>query len=110
MAVEIARRLREEVEKLGFGPSEVSLPTPEEAVFRLDRDPSDGSQSLVGEWRDDRGIKQGELLFHADGSFLVEQDVALPHPQRRQWFVEAVSAWGKAGQIKAEARLLPMPD
>lgn len=107
---QIAGRLAEEIERLGFDASDVTLPTPDEAIYRLDRDPSDGSQSLVGVWRDERGMKQGELLFHADGTFFVEQDVALPHPSRRQWFVEAVNAWGKAGQIKAEARLLPMPE
>lgn len=107
---EIAQRLDDEVEKLGFDPVAVSLYPPEEAVYRLDRDPYSGAESLVGEWRDEHGIKLGELLFHADGSFFVEQDVARPHPSRRQWFVEAVNAWGRDGQIKAEARLLPMPE
>ena len=102
--------LHQEVEKLGFDSLDVTLQAADEAVYRLDRDPSDGSHSLVGEWRDERGMKLGELLFHADGSFFVEQDVARPHPSRQQWFVEAVNAWGRAGEVKAEARLLPMPD
>ncbi len=110
VATAIADRLLEEVDKLGFDSGSVLLQSPDEAVYRLDRDPYNGTLSLVGEWRDERGIKQGELLFHADGSFFVEQDVARPHPKRRQWFVEAVNAWGSDGQIKAEARLLPMPE
>jgi hypothetical protein len=110
LAAGIGGRLVEEVGKLGFAVGEVSLQSPEEAVYRLERDPSNASLSLVGEWRDERGIKLGELLFHADGSFFVEQDVARPHPRRAQWFVEAVSAWGRGDTIKAEARLLPMPE
>ncbi len=107
---EIAACLLEEVEKIGFAAQEVVLQSPEDAVYRLERDPANGSYSLVGEWRDERGIKLGLLLFHADGSFFVEQDVVRPHPQRSRWFVEAVNAWGREGKIKAEARLLPMPE
>lgn len=110
LAVEILASLGETVARLGFDPRDVVLSPPGAAVYRLDRDPADGSHTLVGEWRDDRGIKQGELLFRADGSFFVEHDVVLPHPRRRQWFVEAVNAWGRAGEIRAEARLLPMPE
>lgn len=109
-AGQIVHSLHDEIEKLGFDTREVTLQSADEAVYRLDRDPSDGTHSLVGEWRDDKGIKQGELLFHADGSFFVEQDVARPHPKRSRWFVEAVNAWGREGHIKAEARLLPMPE
>lgn len=110
LAETIGECLLAEVDKLGFAAGEVALQPPNEAVYRLDRDPSNASLSLVGEWRDERGIKLGELLFHADGSFFVEQDVARPHPQRAKWFVEAVSAWGRDGTIKSEARLLPMPE
>ncbi len=110
LAGKILASLHAEVEKLGFDPADIALQAADEALYRLDRDPSDGSHSLVGEWRDERGMKLGELLFHADGSFFVEQDVARPHPSSRQWFVEAVNAWGRAGEVKAEARLLPMPE
>ena len=109
-AGQIALLLQSELDKLGFEPSSVGLLSPDEAVYRLERDPYNGEDSLVGEWRDDRGLKFGQLLFHADGSFYVEQDVARLHPRKSKWFVEAVNAWGREGQIKAEARLLPMPD
>lgn len=109
-AREIAGRLYDEIEKLGFDLGTVCLHSPDDAIYRLQRDPSNGEQSLVGEWRDERGIKQGSLVFHADGSFFVEQDVAQPHPGKARWFVEAVNAWGRDGQIRAEARLLPMPE
>ena len=110
LAWEIAARLSYEVDKLGFEGGEVMLQVPDDALYRLERDPSDGSSSLVGVWRDERGLKLGELLFHQDGTFHVEHDVALPHPHRRQCFVEAVSAWGKGQTIKSEPRLLAMPD
>ena len=101
--------LRSEVEKLGFEDDELVLLPPVDAVYHLEKDPADGRFSLVGEWRDDRGMKFGSLLFHADGSFFVEQDIIRPHPAKKQWFVEAVSAWGRDDNIKSEARLLPMP-
>lgn len=110
LVAEISECLLGEVEKLGFSTEEVMLQPPGDAVYRLQRDPADGSYSLVGEWRDQQGIKQGELLFHADGSFYVEQDVARPHPRRSRWFVEAVNAWGKDGKLKVESRLLPLPE
>jgi hypothetical protein len=62
----------------------------------------------VGEWRDRKGQKQGNLVFHADGSFFVEYDVVRAHPRDARWFVEAVNAWGQGTDIRAEARLLPM--
>ena len=109
-AGEILARLGEEVARLGFDPSEVVLQPAEAAVDRLEKDPASGQYSLVGDWLDKRGGKRGCLLFHADGSFFVEQDIVRPHPSRKRWFVEAVNAWGRSGNIKAEARLLPVPE
>lgn len=110
LAAEVVRRLHDVIEKLGFDTQVQALLTPDEAIYRLERDPANGEYSLIGDWRDPQGIKVGELLFHADGSFYVEQDVAQPHPSRARWFVEAVNAWGRDGQVKAEARLLPLPE
>lgn len=110
LADEILNRLQDETHKLGFGGSEVTLKLPAEAVYRLERDPADGGYSLVGDWLDGKGMKQGSLLFHADGSFFVEQDIIKPHPVKKRWFVEAVNAWGRDADIRAEARLLPMPE
>lgn len=110
LAAEIVRSLHSEIEKLGFEPTNVTLHSPDEAVYRLERDPANGEDTLVGEWRDERGVRFGELLFHADGSFFVEHDVVKPHPSKKKWFVEAVNAWGRNGTIRAEARLLPLPE
>lgn len=109
-AEEIVKRLRYEVAELGFDPQEITINSPTKAEYRLERDPSNGAYSLVGDWLDDRGMKIGSLLFHSDGSFFVEHDVIRPHPTKRRWFVEAVNAWGKDAEIKAEARLLPQPE
>jgi hypothetical protein len=109
LADEIVRRLHGEVMKLGFAASEVRIRQPDEADFRLERDPSTSEYALVGDWFDEHGGRLGGLLFHADGSFYAEHDVVRPHPAKRCWFVEAVNAWGKGARIKSEARLLPMP-
>jgi hypothetical protein len=104
----VCRMLQEEVHKLGFPPEELRLMGADQASFRLERDPASGDHSLVGEWRDPHGGKVGSLAFHADGSFFAEQDVVRVHPKRPRWFIEAVTAWGRGDQIKAEPRLLPM--
>ena len=82
-------------------------PSPGRAEFKLSRDPYDGSYSLIGTWRDSRGHKQGEILFHGDGSFFAEYDVISEHPAKPHWFIEAVTAWGNHQQLNAELRLLP---
>ena len=110
LADNVIHSLHDEAEKLGFNVREILLQTPEEADYRLSRDPANGAYSLVGIWRNEQGMKQGELLFHSDGSFMVEYDVAKPHPKRKQWFVESLCAWGKDALIKSEAKLLPMPE
>ncbi len=77
--------------------------------FTLEQDPASGQPSLVGVWRDARGYKQGEALFHADGSYYAEHDVVRPHPHKPRWFVEAITAWGKGDEVKCDPRLIPMP-
>jgi len=88
-------------------PADCIDPSMERARFELSRDPYDGGYSLVGVWRDDRGNKQGEILFHNDGSFFAEYDVISEHPTKPQWFIEAVTAWGNRQHLKTELRLLP---
>lgn len=73
----------------------------------LRTDPFDDSQSFYGEWRDPHSRMLGNLTAHASGEFFAEYDVLCVHPTDRRWFVEAVTAWGRTGVIKAELRLLP---
>jgi len=73
----------------------------------LRTDPFDSSRSFYGEWHDANGKLLGNLTAHASGEFFAEYDVLLEHPTDRRWFVEAVTAWGRPGVVKAELRLLP---
>lgn len=107
LACAVCRALSDEMTKLGFAPGSVPIGAPGSASYRLNRDPASGLNSLVGEWRDTRGQKLGGLVFHADGTFFVEYDVVRPHPRDPRWFVEAVNAWGRDAEIRAEPRLLP---
>ncbi len=108
LAEAICRSLREELRKLGFADDVVAIPDPDAASYRLDRDRASGTDSLVGEWRDAHGQLLGMLLFHDDGSFFAEHDVIKLHPANPRWFVEAVNAWGRDHEIRAEPRLMPM--
>ncbi len=47
---------------------------------------------------------------NSDGTFYAEYDVVKAHPAKTGFFVESVTAWGNAGQIKAETKLLAMPE
>jgi hypothetical protein len=105
--IEICNKLFAEMDKLGLKRDLIN-PRLERASFEMSRDPATGEYSLVGVWRDKNGLKQGTILFHADGSFFAEYDVVCEHPKKPQWFVEAVTAWGNSGLIKSESRLLPI--
>jgi hypothetical protein len=102
----VCRTLRDEVHRLGI--DDVSIGEFGDAAFWLDMDPASGKPSLIGEWRDDKGMKVGGMAFHADGSFFAEHDVIRTHPSKPRFFVEAVTAWGRDQDIKSEPRLLPM--
>ena len=106
LARAICRAMQEEVVKLGLG--DVRVGDPGSAVYRLSTDPTSGQDSLLGEWRDQQGQKQGELTFHADGSFYAEYDVIRAHTKNGHLFVEAVNALGRDCDIRAELRIMPM--
>lgn len=74
--------------------------------YSLVKDDYSGEYSLQGVWYNPSGYKQGMLLFHPDGNFFAEYDVVKPHPKKDQWFVEAITAWGKDSVLNAEARLI----
>lgn len=110
LAEQIHERLGDELWRSGFTAREVTLLPPAQATYRLDKDSFTGAPALVGCWRDAQGGRLGSLVFHADGSFFVEQDIIKPHPRKKAWFVEAITAWGRELTIQAELRLLPMPE
>lgn len=108
LAHAICHALQEQVVRIGFTDGDVAIGNPDLAIYRLSRDPASGEHSLLGEWRDARGQKLGELTFHTNGSFYAEYDVIRTHPGNERLFVEAVNAWGRDGRISAEPRLLSM--
>jgi hypothetical protein len=102
----ICDALRQEVSKIGL-PATCIDPDFNRAEYSLSRDPASGEDSLIGIWRNQKRQKQGELRFHPDGSFFAEYDVICTHPEKPQWFVEAVTAWGRDNIVKSDPRLLP---
>ena len=107
----ICRRITENIVKLGFAlQSDIKLPDFEAAKFSLVTDPYTQGQDLVGYWYNADEQRIGQIKFHGDGSFYAEYDVVKPHPRKRQWFVEAINAWGREDNIKTEAKLLDIPN
>lgn len=97
-----------EMERNGLGRRELSVPSSARRAT-LRKDPFDGSEALYVDWSLAIGRPAGNVLLHANGMAFAEMDVLLPHPRKPQWFVEAVTAWGQRGSVKAELRLLAMP-
>jgi hypothetical protein len=115
IGVSICERLRAEIDALGFANDEsVGYPYYHLANFTLTKDPYTGDFNLTGYWcnkRDKNRIERiGRLQFNSDGSFYAEYDVVKPHPSKADFFIEAVTAWGKDDTVKTEARLLPMSE
>lgn len=109
--IAICQRLREEIDKLGFSAAEIKhYPNYDNAGFELIKDPYTGKHNLTGYWYDEfKKLRIGRLQFNSDGTFYAEYDVVKTHPGQSKWFVEGVTAWGKAGNIKSEAKLLSLP-
>ncbi len=104
----ICQALNRQILKLGFPPERADVRLGSHLQYSLERDPLSGLDALVGVWvHPTSGYKLGTLIFHVDDSFFAEYDVLQPHPSKRQWFVEAVTVWGKGDDIKGDPRLLP---
>lgn len=106
----ICQRITENIARLGF-PLQTRIDPPDfdAAQFSLVIDPFTQSQDLVGFWYNTGKQRVGQIKFHGDGSFYAEYDVVQPHPSKKQWFVEAINAWGRQDNIKTEAKLLDVP-
>lgn len=105
---QICQNMASAIAGLGFDESNIPAIDFNAASFELDTDPYTQKQALQGKWYLDKHRKVGEIIFHVDGSFYAEYDVVQPHPKDKRWFVEAMTAWGNEGNIKTDARLLPM--
>lgn len=82
------------------------LPGSDQANYELRFDSYDKTTSLYGEWKDGDGYKCGSVLIHQGGQVFAEWDVVCPHPSDKRWFIESVTAWGKAGALGSELGLL----
>ena len=112
LAESVCQRLGEEINKLGFAVAEIKrYPNYDDASFVLIKDPYTGEHNLACYWYDEfKKQRIGRLQFNSDGTFYAEYDVVKPHPTNTRRFVEGVTAWGKAEQIKSEPKLLEMPE
>ncbi|MGD0959598.1 MAG: hypothetical protein ABSB19_07310 [Methylomonas sp.] len=106
----VCLKIAQTIAKLAF-PASVNLKLPvfKEAEFTLVTDPFTQTQELVGYWYDANKMRIGQIRFNSDESFYAEFDVVQPHPSKKRFFVEAINAWGKPDNIKAEAKLLELP-
>lgn len=105
---QICQEMLVAIRKTGFSETDFNgAPEFEQAVFSLTKDPYTADENLTGFWYDKHKQRIGQIQFNSDGSFYAEYDIVKPHPTKQQWFVEAMSAWGKSGNIKTEAKLLP---
>lgn len=106
VTLEIVRdALRNELARKGLAQVATGIST-DFKHCELRKDVVDGSAAFYGEWRDARGAKIGSVIVHATGEFFAEYDVLVNHPTDTRWFVEAVTAWGRPGVVKAELQLL----
>lgn len=106
----VCQRIGEEIVKLDFSvQTSIHLPVFEEAEFGLVLDPLTQDSNLAGYWYNDKKQRVGQIQFNSDGSFFAEYDVVQPHPSKKQFFVEAINAWGRENNIKTEAKLLELP-
>jgi hypothetical protein len=81
---------------------------PESLVLEQVTDPANGKPGYEGVWRNELNERVGKLIVNSDGSYFAEYDLCVRHPSKPSWFIEAVTAWGRGDQLKAEPRLLPM--
>jgi hypothetical protein len=70
-------------------------------------DPGNQLPGYDGIWRNSRQARCGSLTFNSDGSFYAEYDLFFPHPTDARWFVEMVTAWGRADSLRVELQMIP---
>lgn len=70
-------------------------------------DPGNQLPGFEGIWRNAAAERCGCLTFNSDGSFYAEYDLFCPHPYDARWFVEMVTAWGRADSLRVEVQMIP---
>ena len=91
--------------KVGLEPLAVFGTAPVHAELR--EDTFDQSYALYAEWRSAQDTYLGSVVVNGNGQSFSEFDVLLPHPQKKQWVIEAITVWGVQGGLRTEFRLLP---
>lgn len=99
LADAVCTALRGQVERLGLSIGDE--PRWREATFAEGIDPYSQEVSLVGTWRG--GRRYGTVIVFPDGRIFAEYQVLLPHPKRRDCYVEAVQVWGLPHQLRGDA-------
>ncbi len=87
----------------------VVIPEFDAARFTLEHDKYNGQQTLMASFYPRPRYRAGVLLFHSDGSCFAEYHVMYRHPDKPQYFIESVEAWGRNGEVRADLRLALMP-
>ena len=72
-------------------------------------DPFDNSSTLFGFWRSSLGMLLGTVQVHESGRVYAEYDLTMMHPEKKGWFIEAVTVWGTGSDLKSELRMIPAP-
>ncbi|MGA8147993.1 MAG: hypothetical protein WB870_10520 [Gallionellaceae bacterium] len=106
---ELIDALQEKIATLNLPGEAIIIPAFEAACFTLERDRYNGEQTLRAAFFPTQYYCNGFLLFHSDGSCFAEYHVMQLHPARPKWFIEAVEAWVRDGEIKTDTRLAAMP-
>lgn len=102
----VCQRISENIAHLGFAlQTQITLPDYDAAEFNVVTDPFTQSQDLVGYWYNPSKQRIGQIKFYGDGSFYAEYDVVQPHPVKSHCFVEAINAWGAAGQYQDRSQI-----
>lgn len=104
--IRVKQAMVKELARFGLEGLQTAIDKPFSMVT-LRKDPFDGAETLLGEWRDKHGQLIGNMQVMANGQAFAEFDVVAPHPSDSRWFVEAVTAWGPIAALKTELRLLP---
>ena len=93
--------------EMGFEGVDTTMPAFEACKFAAVNDDYDGEERITGRWLDDEGQQIAHFIRYANGSLFAEKDVLKAHPAQPEHFVEVIEVWGRPGNLKREARLLP---
>lgn len=106
LAVSIVAALQKEADDLSVNGASPKIELNDLQLTRV-IDPGNQLPGYEGVWRNSRNDRCGMLTFNSDNSFYAEYDLFCPHPRDARWFVEMVTAWGCAGDLRSEAKLIP---